>query len=238
MALSISGSVVMAEVMAFNDRLTRAAKTVDISGMDVYHTINTNIGNECLVYSLGDRRVEISVQHTDMQLAYYLDHVAILQSVFPQREMDAQVNGALRWLLGMPISVVPLPQEVIRIESPEDGKDYNSVDLVVQINSSYEVSRLYDEVVKEGWTYKQDTSGPSKMVGTIAKHQLWVSPLIHVINGVKVLYVNPTSGLVQWDMVEEWVAQRVPEGTPTLRCPSEMIYTIRNIASERKKEAA
>jgi hypothetical protein len=238
MALLVDGSVVMAEVMAFHDRFVRTAKKVDIDGMDVYHTILTNIGDRCLVYKLGDRWVEVSVQHVNMQLAFYLGEAKVLESVFPQKDLPSQINAALRWLLGMPIGYEALPEEVIRIESPEDGKDYSSVDLVVQINSSYEVHRLYDEVVKEGWTYKQDTGGPSKMIGTIAKYQLWVSPLIHVINGVKVLYINPTSGLVQWDMVEEWVAQRVPEGTPTLRCPSEMIYKIRNIVSERKKEAA
>jgi hypothetical protein len=237
MALNISGSVVMAEVMAFNDRLTKAAKSVDISGMDVYHTINTNIGNQCLAYSLDKRRVEVSVQHTDMMLTYYLDRVQVLDSTFPQREMDAQVNGALRWLLGMPICLDPLPQETIRIESPEDGKDYSTVDLVVQINSSFEVSKLYAEVKEKGWVYQQDMGGPLKMVGTIAKHQLWVMPQIHTINGVKVLYIQPTSAFVHWDMVEEWVKQRVPEDTPMLSEPGRMICEIRDIADSRKEAA-
>lgn len=238
MALSISGSVVMAEVMAFNERLTKAAKTVDISGMDVYHTINTNIGNQCLAYSLGKRRVEVSVQHTDMMLTYYLDRVQVLDSTFPQREMDSQVNGALRWLLGMPICLDQLPQEVIRIVSPEDGKDYSTVDLVVQINSSYEIGKLYEEIKEKGWVYKQDMGGPLKMVGTVAKHQLWVSPQIHVINGVNVLYIQPTSAFIHWDMVEEWVKQRVPEGTTMLSDPYRTLSEVRDIAKRKESSKA
>lgn len=237
MALSISGSVVMSEVMAFNDRLTRAAKTVDIRGMDVYHTINTNIGDQCLRYTLGDRRVEVRVEHTDMVLAYSIRDMLVLESSFPQREMNEQVNGALRWLLGMPISMEPLPQEDIRIASPEDGKDYSTVDLVVQISSSFEVSKLYGEVKEKGWVYQQDMGGPLKMIGRVAKHECWVSPQIHTINGVRVLYINPTSAFIHWEMVEEWVKQRVPEGTPMLNDPGRMICEIRDIA-ESKKEAA
>lgn len=235
MALAISGSVVMSEVMAFNDRLTRAAKTVDIRGMDVYHTINTNIGDHCLRYTLGDRRVEVRVEHTDMVLAYSVRDMLVLESSFPQREIDDQVNGALRWLLGMPISVEKLPQEVIRITGWEDGKDYSTVDLVVQINSSYESHKLYNDVKDMGWVYQQDSSGPSKMIGSVAKHQCWVSPLIHVINGVRVLYIEPTSGFILWEMVDEWVKQRVPEGTPMLSDPSRMISEIRDIAESKKE---
>ena len=237
MALSISGSVVMAEIMAFHDRLIKAALRVDISGMDVYHTVNTNIGNNCLEYSLDKRVVRAGVSHTDMVLGYEVAGQLVLESTFPQREMDAQVNGALRWLLGMPISLDQLPQEVVRIASPEDGKDYSSVGLVVQINSSYEVSKLYEEIKEKGWTYQQDMGGPLKMVGSIAKQQLWVMPQIHTINGVKVLYIQPTSAFVQWDMIEEWVKQRVPEGTPMLNDPQCMLTEIRDIADSKKKVA-
>lgn len=237
MALLVDGSVVMAEVMAFHERFISTAKKVDISDKDVYHTILTNIGDRCLVYKLGDRWVEVSVQHINMLLSFYHGEAKVLESVFPQKDLTGQINAALRWLLGMPICYDALPEEIIRIASPEDGKDYSSVDLVVQISSSYEVNKLYNEVKEKGWEYQQDLGGPLKMIGTLAKHQLWVSPLIHVINGVKVLYIRPTSGLVIWDMVEEWVNRRVPEGTPMLSCPSDMISEIRDIVDSRKKVA-
>lgn len=237
MGLLIDGSLVMADIMAFHDRFTRVAKKVDLSEFDTYHTVTTNIGDRCLSYQLGTRKVEVSIQHVNVQLSFYIDETLTLSSVFPQREVDGRINSALRWLLGQVISVEALPQEVIRVTSPEDNKYYNSVQLVVQINSSYEVSQLYKEVKERRWSYKQDMGGPLKMIGKVANQEIWVMPQIHTIEGVNVLYIQPTSTLVQWDMIEEWVNQRVPEGTVLLNGPCRMLTEIRDIVNNMKKSA-
>lgn len=84
-------------------------------------------------------------------------------------------------------------------------KDYKSVDVVVQISSSLEMSALYEIYMLREWSYKQDMGGPLITIGEWAGRKICVAPLIHVVEGVRVMYVEATSSLIDWDMIDEWI---------------------------------
>lgn len=98
-------------------------------------------------------------------------------------------------------------------------KDYKSVDIAVEISSSLEVSALYTLFKEHGWSYQQDRGGPLLTVGKLVDRPICVAPLIHVIEGVRVLYVEATSGLVDWNIIEEWV--RSVTGKDNIRIQNE-----------------
>lgn len=84
-------------------------------------------------------------------------------------------------------------------------KDFKSVDIAVQISSSLETSTLYEIYCKRNWSFKQDMGGPLVKISEWAGRPICVAPLIHVIDGVRVLYVEATSALIDWDLIDEWI---------------------------------
>lgn len=47
-------------------------------------------------------------------------------------------------------------------------------------------------------------------VGQIGDKEVWISPLAHIVNGRKILFVDATSSLVDWNMIEEYLKKNVP----------------------------
>lgn len=114
-------------------------------------------------------------------------------------------------------------------------KDYKSVDIAVHINSSLETMALYQSYVDRGWTYKQDMSGPLKTIGKWSSKPVCVAPLIHVINGVRVLYVEATSVLVDWDMIDVWIKAVTENPDIKIQCePSNLGSDIQGILWQRE----
>lgn len=115
-----------------------------------------------------------------------------------------------------------------RVSDIPNDKPYGSVDLVIQISSSYETMALYREYMELKMTYKQDMSGYLHTIGHINDRPICIAPMIHVIDGLNVLYVEATTGLVDWEMIEEWVNARVPKGTQMCNDPSNAISYMRS----------
>lgn len=237
MALKVEGSMALADLYMFDDRFTKAAAKIDVSNLDVYPTVLSNIGDRCLAYTFDGRKVEVSNHHVSLEVRFIQKDNVLLSMVKPSHLLDETVNMALRYLVGKVISNEPLPIEEIRVESPEDGKHYDTVDLVVQISSSYETMALYREYKDCGMEFKQDMGGPMKRIGAINRQEIWVTPSIHVVDGVRVLYVEATSALIEWDMITEWVKQRVPLNTRIEMSPNNVVQSIRRIRDARKEEA-
>lgn len=238
MSLTISGSMVMADLLNFDSKLSREAVKVDLGADSENKSILVNIGNERMVYTLDGRKVEVHVDHADVVLTFYLGTQKIFVSSLKNSSVDQQVNAALNWLTGNPVSSEPMPQKDLRVQSPEDGKDYSTVELVVQISSSYESMCLYREYTALGLTYKQDMGGPLKRIHCGGRNEVYVSPLIHVVDGVRVLYIEPTSAVIDWFAIEEWVKRRVPEGTLMLNDAGRAVGEIRSIARSKAGEIA
>lgn len=89
-----------------------------------------------------------------------------------------------------------------------DDKPYKEVDIAVHINSRLETMTLYNEFKAAGWTYLQDAGGYLHTIGHHDDNPICVSPLVHTINGVKVMYVEATSAVVDWGMVDKWINER------------------------------
>lgn len=100
-----------------------------------------------------------------------------------------------------------------------DIKDYATVDVAVHIHSAAEVNWLYNDFTSLGWDYKQDTGGPLITIGHIDGRPICIAPLIHEINSVRVLYVEATSALVDWTMIDSWVAARIRRGASIVSDP-------------------
>lgn len=102
-------------------------------------------------------------------------------------------------------------------------KDFQSIDVVVLINSGYESIGIYRELTAAGYKYVQDMGGPLLTLGHVADRPICIAPLIHEIGGAKVLHVEATSQLVDWKMVRDWVVSSVPNGTDIYDNPANLI---------------
>jgi len=108
-------------------------------------------------------------------------------------------------------------------------KDYKSVDIAVQISSSLETVALYQEFKERKWSYEQDRGGPLIPIGRIADRPVCIAPLIHRIGGVNVLYVEATSPLIDWDMIDNWI--REVTGKPDIQIQNDPVNLAGSIGS-------
>lgn len=96
----------------------------------------------------------------------------------------------------------------IQYESLEDV--YKDVHGIVEANS-YEFFTLWQYWHQEkGYSWVQNDSGWLECVGKVADKEVWISPLAHIVNGRKILFVDATSTVVDWDMIEKYLEQNVP----------------------------
>jgi hypothetical protein len=98
--------------------------------------------------------------------------------------------------------------DTIRYECLEDV--YKDVHGIVEANSyeSLMLWREWHQII--GCTWVQNNSGWLEKVGEIAGKEVWISPLAHIVNGRKILFVDATSAVVDWDMIEEYLKENVP----------------------------
>ena len=96
----------------------------------------------------------------------------------------------------------------IQYETLEDV--YKDVYGIVEA-TSYESLTLWQHWHKEkGYTWVQNNSGWLECVGKIGGKEVWISPLAHIVNGRKILFVDATSSVVDWDLIEEYLTKNVP----------------------------
>lgn len=99
--------------------------------------------------------------------------------------------------------------DTIRYETLEDV--YKDVYGIVEANS-FETLELWKYWHKEkGYAWVQNNSGWLVKVGEIIEgKEVWISPLAHIVNGRKILFVDATSSVVDWNMIEEYLKENVP----------------------------
>lgn len=118
----------------------------------------------------------------------------------------------------------------------DDGKDYSMVDIAVAINSTYETGQLYNAYCEAKWKYQQDMGGNLITVGKLEGAPVCIAPMIHTIEGVRVLYVEATSGVVCHTMIEAWVKAKINNPkVEFLTSPDRLVYEIRDKIAEKKQ---
>lgn len=125
-----------------------------------------------------------------------------------------------------------------QVTSFKDDKPYSTVDLVVLISSSMETMTLYQEYVDWKWSYRQDMGGYMHTIGHINDRPICISPMIHTIAGLNVMYVEANSSLIDWEMIEDWV--REVTGKPDIKIqnsPINFCGDILSMLNERKRMA-
>lgn len=117
-----------------------------------------------------------------------------------------------------------------------DGKDYSTVDIAVAINSAYETGQLYHAYCEAKWQYKQDMGGNLITIGMLEGAPVCIAPVIHTIEGVRVLYVEATSGVVCHDMIEAWVKAKINNPkVDFMSSPGMLEYAIKHKIAEKKQ---
>lgn len=104
----------------------------------------------------------------------------------------------------------------------EDIERYAGVESVVEV-TSYEALILWEKWHQQkGYSWIEDNSGPLITVGSIGTRPVCIAPLVHVVNGRKIMFVEATSILVDWCMIHEWLHDNVPTaripGTELIKC--------------------
>lgn len=98
--------------------------------------------------------------------------------------------------------------DTIRYESLQDV--YKDVHGIVEA-TSYEALMLWREFHQEQkLSWVQNNSGWLECVGKVGDREVWISPLAHIVNGRKILFVEATSVVVDWDLIEEYLKKNVP----------------------------
>lgn len=115
-------------------------------------------------------------------------------------------------------------------------KDYASVDLAVQINSTWEITTLCNEITKRGLAYVQDRGGPLLTIGKIDNRPIVIAPLIIKIGTVNVLYVEATSMLVDWDMIDNWIIEKIGKDKKIVNDPINLLSNIRSIIRQKEQQ--
>ena len=88
---------------------------------------------------------------------------------------------------------------------------YKDVHGIVEANSfeSLELWKYWHQ--EKGYTWVQNNHGWLVKVGEIIKgKEVWISPVAHIVNGRKILFVDATSSVVDWDLIEEYLKKNVP----------------------------
>lgn len=82
--------------------------------------------------------------------------------------------------------------------------------------TSYEKFSLWMQHAKDGqMEWKQGNGGPLITVGTVDGRPVCLALLVDVIDGKKVLFIEATSQLVDWKLIDEYVKTTWPNVSRT-----------------------
>ena len=91
-----------------------------------------------------------------------------------------------------------------------DVERYANVESIVEV-TSFETLCLWEKWHQQkGYTWIQDMSGPLITVGSIGTRPVCIAPLVHVVNGRNIMFVEVTSNVVDYSMIYEWLYENVP----------------------------
>lgn len=99
-------------------------------------------------------------------------------------------------------------EKTVRYNNLEDV--YKDVYGIVEA-TSFEALTLWQYYHQEkGYSWIQNNSGWLECIGKLADREVWISPLAHIVNSKKILFVEATSSVVDWDMIEDYLKEHVP----------------------------
>lgn len=78
--------------------------------------------------------------------------------------------------------------------------------------TSFEKMKLWDQYKNEkkvSWV--ESGTGYLETVGTILDRPVCLSMFTNVVDGHKILFIEATSQLVDWVMIDEWLKENLPE---------------------------
>jgi len=90
-----------------------------------------------------------------------------------------------------------------------DVERYKDVTAIVEA-TSYESMCLWEKWHQQkGHTWIQSTGGPLITVGYINERPVCIAPMVHTVNGRQIMFLEATSELVDWKMIEDWLFKNV-----------------------------
>lgn len=93
--------------------------------------------------------------------------------------------------------------------------EYADVTGIVEA-TSFETLCLWEKWHQQkGYTWTESTRGPLITIGQIDSRPICIAPLIHVVNGRKIMFLETTSQVVDWAMIEDWLTKNVPSACTT-----------------------
>lgn len=81
---------------------------------------------------------------------------------------------------------------------------------VVEANS-YESMCLWKEAQEHGFTWEEARMGEFVSVGSLEGRPVCMTLNVHTIKGQRILFIDPTSQVVDHAMIEHWLMQKLPE---------------------------
>ena len=77
--------------------------------------------------------------------------------------------------------------------------------------TNYEYHCLWKEYCEKGsYTWVENLSGYGPTIGYVDSRPIVVSLSTAVVDGHKILFVDPCSLLVDWKMIDEWLIKNLP----------------------------
>lgn len=90
---------------------------------------------------------------------------------------------------------------------------YKDVTAIVEV-TRYEVLCLWEKWHdQKGYTWVSSTGGPLITVGHINDRPICIAPIVQIVNGKHIMFLETTSTLVDWDMIEEWLKENCPNAS-------------------------
>ena len=93
-------------------------------------------------------------------------------------------------------------------------------DFLKDVVSVVEANTFEDFTLWEKWHAKvdwvQNASGTGVTVGRLADMPVFISLITAVVNKKKVLFIHPTSQVVDWRLIEDWLHANMPNCTERL----------------------
>lgn len=157
----------------------------------------------------------------------------------PERAQRFGPEGQLHvnWLSVRPVELDEFKAYSL-IKAPEtptqlfdDGKDYTTVE-VATIVTSNESHLLYKQIKEAGMDYKQDMGGNLITIGILGGGDVCIAPMIQTIDGVRVAYIEATSEVVDFNMVENWIMAKCT-GIKSITEPSRVVNEVALIKRSR-----
>ena len=87
--------------------------------------------------------------------------------------------------------------------------DYKDVDIALEANT-YESVCLWQEINNRGIVWIDGSVGHSHKIGRLCDMPVVISVIVNKVADMKVAFIDPTSQVVDWRMIDEWIKENMP----------------------------